>query len=120
MLSRASVVTGENGSVSALTSRVVLFSGHVVCYEENAVCWRTQREKHCMKLRALSAAFAVAVVMSTPQNASARPGHEGWGWGSHPSPHSVPELNMKGASSAVALILGGILVLAGRRKRDHG
>lgn len=63
-------------------------------------------------------AVAMAGPSATAYGASEVAGHEAtWWW--KPTPRPVPELSVGGAGAALAVLVGSVLMMAERRRREH-
>jgi len=66
-------------------------------------------------------AVAVAGPSATGYGATEAAGHSAnWWWKPTPRPQPVPELSVGGAGAALAVLVGGALMMAERRRREHG
>ena len=64
-------------------------------------------------------AVAVAGPSATGYGATDVAGHEA-NWWKPARPRPVPELSVGGAGAALAVLLGSVLMMAERRRREHG
>jgi hypothetical protein len=72
------------------------------------------RSKWIHKVLAAAAFSAVLVGIGSPAYARDR----AWWWPFRPQEHSAPEIDAGLARSAAAILVGGLLVLRGRRRRS--
>ena len=68
--------------------------------------------------RALAAAAFSAVLVGSSAQAHAFSFDIPWWWPFHPRAQPAPEIDAGLASSAAAILVGGLLVLRGRRRSD--